>query len=87
MREPIQPNLDIKEFTIPDLEDIKIEDTKIQDHLGMTMYFKFKEGSRTGNNIGIDWIVAARHVAVPLMIKSLLYGVLKSNFPYYYQLF
>jgi len=81
MREPIQPDLDIKEYTIPDLEDIKIEDTKIQDYLGMTMYFKFKEGTETGNNIGTDWIVAARHVAVLLDDKIFIVWGSEEQFP------
>jgi predicted DNA-binding transcriptional regulator len=82
MREPIQPDLDVKEFTIPDLEEIKIEDTKIQEYLGMTMYFRFQEGTETGNNIGIDWIVAARHVAVPLDDKIFVVWGSEEQFPY-----
>jgi len=81
MREPIQPDLDIKEYTIPDLEDIKIRDTKIQDYFGMTMYFKFKEGTEIGNNIGTDWIVAARHVAVTLDDKIFVVWGSEEQFP------
>jgi len=81
MREPIQPDLDLKEYTIPDLEDIRIKDTKIQDYLGMTMYFKFKEGTETGNNVGTDWIVAARHVAIPLDDKIYVVWGSEEQFP------
>ena len=81
MREPIQPDLDLKEFTIPDLEEIRIEDTKIQDYLGMTMYFKFKDGTETGNNIGTDWIVAARHVAVVIDDKIYVVWGSEEQFP------
>ncbi len=81
MREPIQPDLDKKKFTIPDLEDIKIEDTKIQDYFGMTMYFKFKEGTETGNNVGLGWIVAARHVAVPIKNKIYVVWGSEEQFP------
>ena len=81
MREPIQPDLDKKDFTIPDLEDIKIEDTKFQDYLGVTIYFKFKEGTETGNNVGTDWIVAARHVAVPLDDKIYVVWGSEEKFP------
>lgn len=81
MREPIQPDLDKKDFTIPDLEDIKIEDTKFQDYLGMTIHFKFKEGTETGNNVGTDWIVAARHVAVPLDDKIYVVWGSEEQFP------
>jgi len=81
MREPIQPDLDLKEFTIPDLEDIRIEDTKIQDYLGMTMYFKFKDGTETGNNVGTDWIVATRHVAVVIDDKIYVVWGSEEQFP------
>jgi len=81
MREPIQPDLDLKEFTIPDLEEIRIEDTKIQDYLGMTMYFKFKDGTETGNNVGTDWIVAARHVAVVIDDKIYVVWGSEEQFP------
>jgi len=37
------------------------------------MYFKFKEGTETGNNVGTDWIVAARHVA--MLIENKVYVV------------
>jgi hypothetical protein len=66
MRELIQPDLEEKEFTILDLKDVKTEDTQIKNYLGMTLYFKFKEGTETGNNVGTDWIIAARFVAVPI---------------------
>ncbi len=81
MREPIQPDLDLKEFTIPDLEEIRIEDTKIQDYLGMTMYFKFKDGTETGNNVGTDWIVATRHVAVVIDDKIYVVWGSEEQFP------
>ncbi|HEC37856.1 hypothetical protein LCGC14_1049890 [marine sediment metagenome] len=81
LREPIQPNLDEKVFTILDLEDIKIEDIKIRDYLGMTMYFKFKEGTETGNNVGTEWIVATRNVAVPLENKIYIVWGSEENFP------
>ncbi|MFX1344410.1 MAG: hypothetical protein ACFFAI_04840 [Promethearchaeota archaeon] len=81
MREPIQPDLEKKVFTILDLEDIKIEETKFQNYLGMTIYFKFKEGTATGNNVGTDWIVAARHVAVPLGDKIYVVWGSEEQFP------
>ena len=37
------------------------------------MYFKFKEGTETRNNVGTDWIVAARHVA--MLIENKVYVV------------
>jgi len=54
MREQIQPDLAIKESTNPDLGDIKVKDIKLQDHLDVTIYFKFKGGTETGNNVGLD---------------------------------
>ncbi|MFX1279085.1 MAG: helix-turn-helix domain-containing protein [Promethearchaeota archaeon] len=81
IREAIQPDLDINEYTIPDLEAIRIEDTKVQNYLGMVMYFKFKEGTATANNIGTDWIVAARHVAVPINDKIYVVWGSEEKFP------
>ncbi|MFX0030163.1 MAG: helix-turn-helix domain-containing protein [Candidatus Hermodarchaeota archaeon] len=81
IRENIQPDLKENEFTIPDLEAIKIEDTKIQDYLGMIMSFKFREGTSTANNIGTDWIVAARHVAVPIDDKIYVIWGSEEKFP------
>ena len=81
LRETIQPDLDKMEYTIPDLEDIKIEDTKIEDYLGLTIYFKFKEGTETANNIGNDWIIAARHVAVPINDKVYVVWGSEEKFP------
>ncbi|MFX1374770.1 MAG: helix-turn-helix domain-containing protein [Promethearchaeota archaeon] len=81
IREPIQPDLDKNEYTIPDLEAIKIEDTKIQDYLGTIMYFRFKEGTATANNVGTDWIVAARHVAVPIDDKIYVVWGSDEKFP------
>ena len=57
---------EIKKNRIKDLEEIKTENVKIQEYLGIKMYLKFKEKSKTANNIGTDWIVAAKQVAVPI---------------------
>jgi hypothetical protein len=81
MRELIQPDLNKVEYTIPDLEGIKIEDTKIEEYLGLTIYFKFKEGTETANNIGNDWIIAARHVAVPINDKVYVVWGSEEKFP------
>ncbi|MFX1409120.1 MAG: helix-turn-helix domain-containing protein [Promethearchaeota archaeon] len=81
IRETIQPNLDHNEYTIPDLEEIKIIDTKIKDYLGMIMYFKFKEGTTTANNVGTDWIIAAKHVAVPIDDKIYVVWGSEEKFP------
>lgn len=45
------------------------------------MYFKFKEGTETENNIGTDWIVAARHVAVLLDDKIFIVCGSEEQFP------
>ncbi len=45
------------------------------------MYFKFKEGTEMGNNIGTDWIVAARHVAVLLDDKIFIVWGSEEQFP------
>ena len=61
----LQIDEDIEEFINPDLEDVDIKYTEIKDYLGAIMHVKFKEGSETANNIGSDWIVAAKQVAIP----------------------
>ena len=33
------------------------------------MYLKFKEGSKTANNVGNDWILAVKLVAIPVEQK------------------
>ncbi|MBA7540673.1 hypothetical protein ES705_32972 [subsurface metagenome] len=45
------------------------------------MYFKYKEGTETGNNVGTDWIFLACHVA--MLIENKVYVVWGSeeNFP------
>ncbi len=62
----LQVDEDIEEFSNSDLEDVDFRDTKFQDYLGSVMYLKFKEGSKTANNVGTNWIVAANQIAVPL---------------------
>ena len=62
----LQIDEDIEEFKTPDLEDVKFDFTNIQDYLGAIMYLKFKEGSETANNVGRDWIIAAKQVAIPI---------------------
>ena len=65
----LQIDEDIEEFINSDLEDIKFVDTEIKDYLGVIMHVKFKEGSETANNVGSDWIIAAKQVAIPVEDK------------------
>jgi predicted transcriptional regulator len=53
----------------PDLEEIKIVDQKILDYYGSEIQVRFKKGSETANNVGDDWFVAVRQVAVPIENK------------------
>jgi predicted transcriptional regulator len=72
---------EIEEYTNPDLEDIKFVDTIIQDYLGAIMYLKFKEGSETANNVGTNWIVAAKLVAIPIEKKINVIWGSEEKFP------
>ena len=45
---------------------MKIEYTKVQEYLGASIFLKFKEGSEVANNIGHDWVVAIKEVAIPI---------------------
>ncbi|MHA1191555.1 MAG: helix-turn-helix domain-containing protein [Promethearchaeota archaeon] len=53
----------------PDLENIKIVDKKILDFYGSEVYVRFKKGTKTANNVGEDWIIAVKQVAVPIENK------------------
>lgn len=72
---------EIEEYTNPDLEDIKFVDTIIQDYLGAIMYLKFKEGSETANNVGTNWIVAAKLVAIHIEKKINVIWGSEEKFP------
>ncbi len=61
---------DVKEgYKNPDLDDIKIVDKKILDYYGSEVYIRFKKGTKTANNVGDDWIIAVKQVAVPIENK------------------
>lgn len=53
----------------PDLEEIKVADKKILDYYGSEVYIRFKKGSKTANNVGDDWFIALKQVAVPIENK------------------
>jgi len=81
LKENLQPDPEIEEFTIDDLEEIKMVHTKVHDYFGVVMYLKFKEGSEIANNVGTDWIVAARHVAIPIDEKIYVIWGSEEKFP------
>ncbi len=54
------------EGVIPGFEEMKIEYTKVQEYLGASILLKFEEGSKIANNIGHDWVVAIKEVAIPI---------------------
>ncbi|MHA1376143.1 MAG: helix-turn-helix domain-containing protein [Promethearchaeota archaeon] len=63
----VQEDIDIKGgYKNPDLEDIKIVDKKILDFYGSEVYVRFKKGTKTAINVGEDWIIAVKQVAVPI---------------------
>jgi len=77
----LQPDSEKEEFTNTDLKDIKITQITIDNYFGASMYLKFKEGSKTANNIGTDWIVAAKHLAVPIEDKIYVIWGSEEKFP------
>ncbi len=77
----LQPDSEKGEFTNADLKDIKISQVIIDNYFGAIMYLKFKEGSKTANNIGTDWIVAAKHLAVPIEDKIYVIWGSEEKFP------
>jgi len=61
---------DIKRgYKNPDLADIKISDKQILDYYGSEVYIRFRKGTITANNVGEDWIIAVKQVAVPIENK------------------
>jgi predicted transcriptional regulator len=50
----------------PDLDEIKIVDKKILDYYGSEIFVRFKKGSKTANNVGDDWYIAVKQVAIPI---------------------
>jgi predicted transcriptional regulator len=61
---------DIKRgYKNPDLEDIKIVDKQILDYYGSEVYIRFKKGTKTANNVGEDWIITVKQVAIPIENK------------------
>ncbi len=56
----------IEEHGIPDLKEIKIVETKIENYLGAELNIKFIENTENANNLGKDWINVAKLVAIPL---------------------
>lgn len=77
----LQPDPTKEEFTNPDLKDIKITHTTISDYFGAIMHLKFKEDTKTANNVGTDWIVAAKHVAIPIDDKIYVIWGSEEKFP------
>ncbi len=77
----LQIDEDIEEFINPDLEDVKFDFTNIQDYLGAIMYLKFKDGSETANNVGRDWIIATKQVAIPIKEKVYVIWGSEEKFP------
>jgi predicted transcriptional regulator len=66
----------------PDLEDIKIVDTTLMDLYGADINIRFKKGSETANNVGEDWVIAAKQVAVPIENKIYIVWGSEEKFPY-----
>jgi len=56
-------------FANPDLDEVKFEDIKFQDYLGVKMNLQFKKGSKTANNLGKDYIEFVKQVAIPIEDK------------------
>ncbi|MHA2034892.1 MAG: helix-turn-helix domain-containing protein [Promethearchaeota archaeon] len=77
----LQIDEDIEEFKNPDLDEVKFEFTEIRDYIGVIMYLKFKEGSETANNVGTDWVIATKQVAIPIKEKVYVIWGSDEKFP------
>jgi len=61
---------DVKEgYKNPDLDDIKIVDKSILEYYGSEIQIRFKKGTKTANNVGEDWFIAVKQVAIPIENK------------------
>lgn len=65
----------------PDLGDIKMVDISIMDYIGAETRVRFKNGSKTANNLGNDWITAVKQVAVPIENKIYIVWGSEEKFP------
>ncbi|MFO7796201.1 MAG: helix-turn-helix domain-containing protein [Promethearchaeati archaeon] len=72
---------EIKSQKNKDLEDIKIIDTKFQEYYGATIHIKFKKDSEIAKNVGEDWIVALKQVAIPIGDKIYVIWGSEEKFP------
>ena len=73
---------EIMENGISDLEKIDINEIKISNYLGANIKITFRENSKTANNLGVDWIIVAKLVAIPIDNKIYVIWGSEQKFPY-----
>ncbi len=73
---------EIKENAISDLEYIEIDEVKISNYLGANIKIKFRKNSNISNNLGSDWIIVAKLVAIPIDNKIYVIWGSEQKFPY-----
>ena len=72
---------EVKANKTPDFEDLKIEETTIQQYSGSILKIKFREGSKKAKMVGSDWIEAAKQVAIPIEDKIYVIWGNEEKFP------
>ena len=73
---------EIMENGISDLEKVDINEIKISNYLGANIKIKFRENSKTANNLGVNWIIVAKLIAIPIDNKIYVIWGSEQKFPY-----
>ena len=81
LKKHLQPDLNENRFIDKDIQDIKIKNNYINEYFGASMYIKFKEGTKSANNVGNDWILLTKHVAIPIEDKIYVIWGSEEKFP------
>jgi predicted transcriptional regulator len=81
LKKYLQLDSNEKKIINQDIEDIKIKNININEYFGANMYIKFKEGTKSANNVGNDWILLTKHVAIPIEDKIYVIWGSEEKFP------
>lgn len=66
---------------LKDLEDFIVDYQDFEGNLGSIISIKFKKGSEAANNLGEEWVVLLKNVAIPVQEKIYLIWGSEEKFP------
>ena len=81
LKKHLQPDPNKDLYINPDIKEIKITHTEIYQYLAANMYIKFKDGTKSANNIGTDRVLLTKHVAIPIEDKIYVIWGTEEKFP------